>query len=259
MSTQDLSRCGWEAVFPADSGNAYLVRKASDTRITLVKKRCPWYLRVKLKPHNELPYNEGEEFLEVMSMDQRAGVWLVEEGGSSSSSGPVGAEDGEESEPVKKLVAPTAPTAADWEEHTVSRHAAFRTWCRECCIGRGRMHQHRAGGRETAIPAVAIDYGYLNERDDQLQKTARAPILVSKCDLDRWIGAAVVPTKGADECAVAELNDVCGRRFAEVLVRSDNEPAILALKDSTATALKFASVTRVHCTTRKATCWQRTL
>ena len=46
-STQDLSRCGWETVFPADCGNADLVRKASDTRITLVKKRCAWYLRVK--------------------------------------------------------------------------------------------------------------------------------------------------------------------------------------------------------------------
>ena len=45
LSTQDLSRCGWETVFPADCGNAYLVRKASNTRITLVKKRCAWYLR----------------------------------------------------------------------------------------------------------------------------------------------------------------------------------------------------------------------
>ena len=110
---------------------------------------------------------------------------------------------------MKKLVAPSAPTAADREEHTASGHAVFRTWCRECCFGRGRRHQHRAGGIETAIPAIAIDYGYLNERDDQLPGTAGAPILVSKCDRDRWIGAAIVPTKGADEYAIAELkNDV---------------------------------------------------
>ena len=79
LSTQDMSRCSWETIFTADSGNAYLVKKASDTRITLVKQRCAWHLRVKLKPHNELPYSEGEEFLEVMSMDQRAGVWLVQQ------------------------------------------------------------------------------------------------------------------------------------------------------------------------------------
>ena len=123
----------------------------------------------------KLPYNEGEEFLEVMSMDQRAGVWPVEEGGGSSSSGPAVPEDVEESELVKKLVAPTAPTATDREEHMASGHAVFRTWCRECCIGRGRMHQHRAGGRETTIPAIAIDYGYLNERDDLLPERRREP------------------------------------------------------------------------------------
>ena len=72
-------------------------------------------------------------------MDQRAGVWPVEEGGSSSSSGPAVPEDVEESEPVKKLVVPTAPTATYREENTASGHAVFRTWCRECCIGRGRI------------------------------------------------------------------------------------------------------------------------
>ena len=172
LSTQDLSRCGWETVFPAHCGNAYLVWKASDTRITLVMKRCAWYRRVKLKPHNELPYTESEEFLEVMSMDQRAGVWPVDEGGSSGSSGPAVPEDVEEREPVKKLV---APTATDREERTTSGHAVFRTWCRECCIGRGRLHQHRAGGRETTIPAIAIDYGCLNEGDDLLHEAAGDP------------------------------------------------------------------------------------
>ena len=221
LSTQDLSRCGWETVFPAGCGDAYLVRKASDTRITLVKKRCAWYLRVKLKLHNELPYTGSEELLELMSMDQRAGVWPVDEGGGSSSNGPAVPEDVEEGEPVKKLVAPTAPTATDREEHTASGHAVFRTWCRECCIGRGRMHQHLASGRETTIP------GFLNERDDLLQEAAGAPILVSKCNRDRWIGAAIVPPMGADEYEVAELkNDVICSGFTEVLVRSDHEPAI---------------------------------
>ena len=105
------------------------------------------------------------------------------------------------------------------------------------------MHQHRAGGREATIPAIAIDYGYLNERDDLLQEAAGAPILVSKCNRDRWIGAAIVPTKGADEYAVAELkNDVICSGFTEVLIMSDNELAILALKESAATALKPAGV-----------------
>ena len=83
--------------------------------------------------------------------------------------------------------------------------------------------------RETTIPAIAIDCGYLNERDDLLQEAAEAP--------------TIVPTKGADEYAVAELkNDVPGSGFTEVLIRSDNERAILAMKESAATALKLAGV-----------------
>ena len=138
LSTQDLSRCGWETVFLAGCGDAQLIRKASNTRITLVKKRCAWYLRAKLKPHHALLFTKGKEFLEVMSLDHGAGVWPVFEGGSSSSSGPMVPEDVEESTPVEKLVTPSAPTAEDREEHTANGHPVFRTWCRECCIGRGR-------------------------------------------------------------------------------------------------------------------------
>ena len=105
------------------------------------------------------------------------------------------------------------------------------------------MHQHRAGGRKTSIPSIVADNGNLNERDDQMREMAGAPILVSKCDRDRWIGAVIVPTSGADEYFIAELkNDVTYSGFTEVLIRSDNEPAILFLKESTATSLKFADV-----------------
>ena len=46
-----------------------------------------------------------------------------------------------------------------------------------------------------------------------------------------------MPTKGADEYAVGELkNDVIGSGFTEVLFRSNNEPAISAMKESPATA-----------------------
>ena len=160
LSTQDLSRCSWETVFPADSGNAYLVRKASNTRITLVKKRCARCLRVKLKPHSELPYSEGEEFLEVMSMDQRAGVWLVEESGSSGSSGPAVPEDVEEGEPVKKLVAPTAPTASEKS-----------TWP----VG---MKCSEPGVVSVESDVAAIDCGYLNVRREPRFGSESATVIV---------------------------------------------------------------------------------
>ena len=51
-----------------------LSRKASDISVALVKKRCAWNLRVKLKPHCELLHAEGEDLMEVMSLDRGAGV-----------------------------------------------------------------------------------------------------------------------------------------------------------------------------------------
>ena len=78
-----LSMCGGRHVAAGGGKLHELNARILDLEggITLVKRRCAWYLRVKLKPHNELPYTESEEFLEVMLMDRRAGVWLVEEGG----------------------------------------------------------------------------------------------------------------------------------------------------------------------------------
>ena len=129
LSTQDLSRCGWETVFPAGGASAYLHRPASGTRIDLVRKRCAWYLRATLKPHSESPLTASEEFMEVLSLGRMMGVRPVQEGGASGSGFAQDAEDAEceESEKVKKMVKPTAPSAAEREEHVSSGHAVFRT------------------------------------------------------------------------------------------------------------------------------------
>ena len=132
---------------------------------------------------------------------------------------------------MKKLVAPSAPTADDREEHTASGRAVFRTCVVSVASDVADCTSIVQEEELAAVLAIAIDYGYLNDRDDQLQEAARAPIWVGKCDRDRWIGAAIVPTKGENEYAMAELkNDVSGIGFVEVLVRLDNEPAILAQK-----------------------------
>ena len=108
-----------------------------------MRKRCAWHLGVKLNPHLVLPCTDDEEFMDVLALDRRAGVRPVQEGGCSDS-GLAVPDDVEESTPVKKLVAPSPPTAADRREHIASVPAVFRIWCRESCIARGRMHQHFA-------------------------------------------------------------------------------------------------------------------
>eukprot|EP00959_Pyramimonas_sp_CCMP1952_P224549 4695340-Pyramimonas_sp.AAC.1 len=107
LATDDLSRCQWETVFPADGGGAYILRRASGTRINLVRKRRAWYLRVRLKPHEDLPFTSAQELSEVASMEDR-GIYPLD--------ADVGTE-AEEGTPVKKMVVPTRPTAAEREEH----------------------------------------------------------------------------------------------------------------------------------------------
>ena len=53
------------------------------------------------------------------------------------------------------------------------------------------MHQH-----PQRFSAIAIDYFCLNERDDPLREAAGAPILVSKCDRDRWFGETIRTNEG---------------------------------------------------------------
>ena len=98
------------------------------------------------------------------------------------------------------------------------------------------------GGRETTIPAIAIDHGYLNERDDLLQEAAEAPILISKCNRDRW----------RSHCTNKGCRRVCGllnSRTMWLAVASQRSSTgrtmsgqFLAMKESAATALKLAGV-----------------
>ena len=59
LSTQDLSRCGWETVFPADCEKC-APGQESFGQSHHAREETSWYLRTKFKPHNELPYTESE-------------------------------------------------------------------------------------------------------------------------------------------------------------------------------------------------------
>ena len=86
-------------------------------------------------------------------------------------------EISEEVEPIKTAPSPTMPSAAEAEEHRVT-HYPFRSWCRECVMGRGlgeRRGRHR--DRDHRIAIVGIDYFYITskglvKRDDMVEEYA---------------------------------------------------------------------------------------
>ena len=68
-------------------------------------------------------------------------------------------ESGErgEAEPLTTAPSPTMPSASEAEEHRIT-HIPYRSWCRECVMGRGlgekrgRHHQ-----REHKVAVVGVD------------------------------------------------------------------------------------------------------
>ena len=140
-------------------------------------------------------------------------------------------EETEEALVAKPLRSPTAPTTAERAAHA-STHLPYRSWCEECVAGRRDNPPHRAiECAENSVPEVMMDYCYLRRKDESELIT----ILVLKERQSRAIQAWVVPTRSTvlEEGAAAVRAAEGVRRFGhrdKVLLKTDNEPAIVALR-----------------------------
>ena len=57
------------------------------------------------------------------------------------------------------------PTAAEVQEHEISGHEPYRSWCRACVAGRGRADAHVGRpGVDKGVPIIGVDHGYLWSR-----------------------------------------------------------------------------------------------
>eukprot|EP00971_Amphidinium_carterae_P340294 6478558-Amphidinium_carterae.1 len=62
---------------------------------------------------------------------------------------------------------PKEPTSSERDLHDCSGHVPYRSWCRACVAGRGRSDAHADVPKDPrAVPIIAIDYGYLETRDE---------------------------------------------------------------------------------------------
>ena len=91
---------------------------------------------------------------------------LLSEAGASSASTSVGAgaagdlHDGEEAVPVSRPRGPREPTPREVEDHVLTGHAAYRSWCAHCVRGRGSAAPHRTSDHsdENDVPVLSFDY-----------------------------------------------------------------------------------------------------
>ncbi|CAK0811391.1 unnamed protein product [Prorocentrum cordatum] len=147
--------------------------------------------------------------------------------------------------PIRPMAKPRAHAEAEREEHGSGGHAVFRSWCRACCVGRGRMQPDcgAVGRRGSFAPVIAIDCAYFNDRDADGEAAGDSPVLVLRSSCDRWLAGHVVPSKGADAIAIdAPVNEIVVCGAPEVIIASDQELAIKALKDAACNKARLRGV-----------------
>ena len=119
----------------------------------------------------------------------------------------------------------------------MATHVPFRSWCPFCVAGKAVSdpHQKKMEG-PGSVPVISIDYAFMGlgqHEDDGSQN----PILVMEDDTTKVITAHMMPRKGPDEYATSRIaQDIRGLGYRKIILKSDQEPAIVALKDSVSAA-----------------------
>ena len=152
-------------------------------------------------------------------------------------------DESEELENVKpkKVNVQERPSTEEVEEHNLTGHAVFRSWCPHCVSGRAVSNPHLRRDEkedEEAVPMVSVDYMFMHDnKDPELGRKGKEdedggmPIMVVKDRKQGLIQASVVPCKGLDGYAVHRLGrNIESFGHKKIVLKSDNEPAIVKLK-----------------------------
>ena len=154
-----------------------------------------------------------------------------------------------EVQPKIKVPTPEAPTASELAEHRDGGHMPPRPWCEECADAFGREVAHeahdRVHGRRIAV--VSLDYLFFTPKGvfTRLELETHESEFYTKIDTDsdevikviviydsstKCVFAHAVRRKGAEAHVVQQVvDDISWIGHTRLVLRSDNEPAILAL------------------------------
>ena len=159
--------------------------------------------------------------------------------------------ESEEVQASKIAPSPSLPSAAEVEDHRIS-HLPFRSWCKECILGKALGEQRCSRGHSPSkIAVIGIDYFYMTEKGlltrselaekfpmtsdgdaalcEARNRGEAVKCLIVRCSATKLIFAHVVPVKGLGEDAyVCELvaSDVQWMGHTRLIVKADNEPAL---------------------------------
>ena len=141
-------------------------------------------------------------------------------------------EDNEEEGAVKPRYSRpiSRPSREEVDSHMIT-HIPYRSWCPYCVRGKSKASAHRrADKQEGQVPIVSIDYMYMEMKGEETERGM--PILVMRDSESKWISSTVVPHKGRRGYAIKRLKkDLEALGHRKMKLRSDQEPAILVLKE----------------------------
>ena len=166
-------------------------------------------------------------------------------------------EESEEAVVPKALRDPRQPTQRQREEHDLT-HLPPRAWCWWCNGGRIQHDQHRTvkaldPPEESAIPCISLDYCFMGNRETLPKDN---PVLVVYDNRSKSLGAWQVYRTGAVQWVgleVCKFIDALGYKHCRVVLKSDGEVSITALKDLISTLRAGPTVT-VESPARESKC-----
>ena len=115
--------------------------------------------------------------------------------------------DGDEHREPRRRNSPSDPTSKEIEDHVLTGHASFRSWCAACVQGRGRAERHQEDGQKeledsSKVPVVSWDYCFLGTKNRasevEVEQRGDSPVLVMHDSVTKSIFAHLIPAKGVD-------------------------------------------------------------
>ena len=164
----------------------------------------------------------------------------------------------EDVQPSKTLNTPVLPSQAYVDFHSID-HIPYRAWCGSCVCGRGHEAPHHPvepGSRTIAV--ISFDDFFLVKnwsftrrewdlRSEAEREEEHLKVLVVKDAMGKYVFTHAVERKGVDddgyvvECLV---KDVQWLGYSKVVLKSDNEPAIVRVLQDSLKALRVEGLDR---------------
>ena len=133
---------------------------------------------------------------------------------------------------VVKLQDPRRPTEEEVKEHELT-HLPFRNWCKHCVAGKGTETPCRRSEGGGELPEFHIDWAFPGEAEANKTVT----MLVVRMRDVRMTMSTLAPSKATGDFVakrIVTFMKECGCEGADVIVKADQEPAIVLLFEKVA-------------------------